>query len=185
MAATSSRSLENACASLTLSEEEEYGLVIGDEDVKNVCEDYKYALIECLLTEKPIKFNIMRDTLASVWKPGKGLRISEIAPNLFMFQFFHEIDIIRVLEDGPWAFEQSLLVLKRMPPMASPFEIPLATAEFWVQVHKLPVSFFIENIAKAVGSFLGEYVKADKKNFEGAWKSYLRVRVLLDVTKPL
>lgn len=185
MAASTSQTLENVCASLTLTEEEDEGLIIGDEDVIGASEDYKYALIGRLLTDKPIKFNIMKDTLAAVWRPGRGLRATEVAPNLFMFQFFHEVDINRILEDSPWSFEQSLLVLKRMLPNISHFEIPLTSAEFWVQVHKLPVEFFTEKIAKAVGSSLGDFVRADKKNFDGAWKTFLRVRVLLDITKPL
>nr|GMC47343.1 conserved hypothetical protein [Ipomoea batatas] len=32
---------------------------------------------------------------------------------VFLFQFsFHEVDVKRIAEDGPWSFEQSLLVVK-------------------------------------------------------------------------
>lgn len=33
MATSSSRSLENACASLSLTEDEDEGLVVGDDDI--------------------------------------------------------------------------------------------------------------------------------------------------------
>lgn len=88
MAASSSTSLESACASLTLEEEEDFGLVIGEEESTNTLEDYKYVLVGKILTEKRIKFNIMKETLAAIWRPGKGMCVKEAAPNLFLFQFF-------------------------------------------------------------------------------------------------
>lgn len=185
MAASSSHSLGKACASLTLSEEEDGGMIIDEGDIKDAYEDYKFVLVGRLMTEKPIKFNVLKDTIAAIWRPGKGLNIKEANPNLFLFQFFHEVDINRVMEDGPWAFEQSLLVLRRLKPSESPFEVPLTQTEFWVQAHKLPAGFFTEKIAKAIGNSLGTFVRADKKNFDGTWKTFLRVRVLMDVTKPL
>lgn len=37
----------------------------------------------------------------------------------------------------------------------------------------------------AIGGFIGEFVKTDEKNFDGGWKSFFRVRVVVNVTKPL
>lgn len=34
--------------------------------------------------------------------------------NIYIFKFFHELDIKRVLDDGPWTFNQQVLVLKRL-----------------------------------------------------------------------
>lgn len=130
METSSSRSLEKECASLTIAEEDEVGLIIDKVDVNDESEDYRFVLVGRLAIEKPVKFNILKDTLASIWRPGRGMNVMEMAPNLFMFHFFHEVDITRILEDGPWAFEQSLLILKRLNPNASPFEVPLNTTEF-------------------------------------------------------
>lgn len=102
MAESSSRSLENACALLSLIEDEDEGLVIGNDDIKEVGEEFKFTLVGHLATEKPIKFNVLKDTLALVWSPGKGMNVIEAAPNLFLFQFFHKVDMICILEDGPW-----------------------------------------------------------------------------------
>lgn len=167
MASSSFHSIEQACASLTIDEEEIEVIDVGDADINEECVDYRLVLVGRLVTDKHIKFPIMRDTLASVWRPGKGVSITEAATNLYLFQFFHEVDVKRVLEDGPWSFEQNLLVLKRIELNTSPFETDLNRAEFWVQAHNLPASFFTENIAKAIGSSLGEFVLADSKNFNG------------------
>ena len=36
-----------------------------------------------------------------------------------------------------------------------------------------------------VGSHVGQFIKADPSNFNGQYRDYMRVRVLLDVRKPL
>ncbi|XP_031111264.1 nucleolin 1-like isoform X3 [Ipomoea triloba] len=183
--APSSGSNVNARASLSLDEEEDEGMVIGIDEVNEDGVEYKYMLVGKLLTDKPIKFKVLRDTIAATWRPVMGMMMNEAEYNLFVFQFFHQVDMKRVMEDGPWCFDQSLLVLHRMQPSECPNDIPLCKAEFWVQVHKLPIGFFTENIAKAIGDYLGEFIRADRRNFEGSWKSFLRVRALLDLTKPL
>lgn len=183
--ASTSMSLEKACVSLTLREEEEEVLIVGKEDVNETHDENKLVLVGKLATDKPFKFNVMRDTLATVWRHGKGMQVTEIAGNLFIFQFYHEVDLKRVLDDGPWAFEHCLLVLKKLEPRVSPFDVSLKEAKFWVQAHNLPTGFFTERVAQAMGNTLEKFIWADKKNFEGLWKSFLRIRVMLDITKPL
>lgn len=179
-----SKSLEDVCAALTLDEEENYGLILEGDGMDSE-DDYRYILVGKLLTEKPVKFNFMKETLAGVWRPGKGMTVSEVADKLYLFQFFHEIDMKRILEDGPWAYEQSLLVLKKLELHQSPFEIQLTKEEFWVQIHNLPVGYSSEKVMKAIGNYVGEFVKVDKNSFDGTWKAFQRVRVSIDITKPL
>lgn len=123
--------------------------------------------------------------MASIWRPWKGVNITEVSTNLCLFQFFHEVDMKRIMEDGLWSYEQCLLVMEKLQKNVSPYDVSLNSAEFWVQVHNCPLSFFKHKVAEIIGSTLGELVIVDKKNFEGSWKSFLRVRVLIDITKPL
>ncbi|XP_019150968.1 PREDICTED: uncharacterized protein LOC109147766 [Ipomoea nil] len=58
-------------------------------------------------------------------------------------------------------------------------------AEFWVQLHDLPYGFYSEKTAKAIGNHIGTYVRIDENTFEGWWKSFIRIRVSVDITKPL
>lgn len=127
--ASSSRPLEKACASLSLLEDEEEGLEFGHDKIQIFEEELKHTLVGKLLTDKPFKFHIMKDIMAAVWRPGKGMFV-EVTQNLFLFQFRHEIDMERVLDDGPWAFEKSLLVLRKLDSEESPFAVTLSQAEF-------------------------------------------------------
>lgn len=185
MAASSSRSLDEAYSSLTISEEEEFGLEVGEDVAINTPVDSKYTLVGKLLTDKPVKFQFFKDTMAATWRPGKGVCIKELGYNLFIFQFFHEIDVGRVMEDGPWSFERNLLLLHRLKENESPFHVQLTEAEFWVQVHNLPSNFHTEGILKAIGAHVGEFVKVDYSKAEDPWKIFTRIRVRIDTTKPL
>lgn len=185
MAASSSNTLENACASLSLADDDPEPITIEDTGITTIPDEQYLTLVGQFVTEKTIKFNVMRDTMASTWRPGKGVNIMEVSMNLYLFQFFHEVDMNRILDDGPWSFEQSLLVLKKLPPHTSPFNIQMKTADFWVQAHNLPMNFFTSKVSEIIGNTLGEFIMADKKNFEGGWKSFLRVRARIDITMPL
>ncbi|XP_019198404.1 PREDICTED: uncharacterized protein LOC109192285 [Ipomoea nil] len=123
--------------------------------------------------------------MASIWRPSRGMMAREVSHNLFIFYFFHEVDLLRVIEDGPWSFEQSLLLLQRVEQNESPFDICLNYDEFWVQAHNFPMSLQNRKMAEAIGNFVGEFIKLDTINMNGLWKPFMRVRARLDATKPL
>jgi len=43
----------------------------------------------------------MRKTLAIVWKPVKGVNIRDLEGSNYLFQFYHEMDLRKVLDGGP------------------------------------------------------------------------------------
>nr|GMD19963.1 uncharacterized protein LOC109173053 [Ipomoea batatas] len=52
--------------------------------------------------------------------------------------------------------------------------MPLDTADFWVQLHDLPLGFFSEKAAKAIGNFIGEYLCIDEAAFKRNFDASLR-----------
>lgn len=71
----------------------------------------------------------------------RGVCIKDIGPNLFLFQFFHELDLARVMDGNPWTFDQHLLITERISWGIQPNQVELYLVEFWVQVFDLPVGF--------------------------------------------
>lgn len=57
--------------------------------------------------------------------------------------------------------------------------------ELWVQVYDLKVGFMTGKIITEVGNSIGKFVASCPNNFAGVWRDYFRVRVAIDVTKPL
>ncbi|XP_050212808.1 uncharacterized protein LOC126664459 [Mercurialis annua] len=181
-------SITKTWAMVSLEEEEDGGLDLSDYVPDNQFIDPKWFLVGRLFTDKLINFNALKNTLASIWRPNSGMfvqKLPEFREQMFVFQFFHEIDIRRVEENGPWSFENNLLVLKRFGPYDSPTNIAIHTTEFWIQIHNLPMDFMSEAIVCTIGNYIGSFVLLDPNNFTGVWRSFCRIRVTIDVRKPL
>ncbi|XP_019174258.1 PREDICTED: uncharacterized protein LOC109169822 [Ipomoea nil] len=72
---------------------------------------------------------------------GKGVQITEVQLNLFMFIFYHKTDMEYVLEEGPWSFEGKTLVCRQLAEGVLPADVVLDSVDLWVQVHDLPLGY--------------------------------------------
>lgn len=102
-------SLEEMYANLVIADEEEEEIIVGNKEV--VEEKQEFVLVGRFLTEKDIKFHAMRNTMASVWRPKEGMDIHDLGDRRYSFVFYHIMDLQKVLDGGPWSFDQALLVL--------------------------------------------------------------------------
>ena len=132
-----------------------------------------------LLIDKLVNFGALKNTLATLWQPVKGVCIKELesmdafeAPR-YLFQFFHEVDIKRVIDSGPWSFDNHTLLVQRLKENEQPGQILLFNVDFWVQVYKLPIGFMSEKIACSIGNHIGSFVQFDPTNYTGTWRNYM------------
>lgn len=135
--------------------------------------------------EKNLNFNAMQTVLSSIWRPKEGMEIHDIGEMQYSFEFYHPLDVQKVVEGGPWSFEQGMLVFKQLVGNEDPKEIILNEVDIWVQIYDLPKGFLPETILQSIANFIGVFVKSDPANINGVWKSYYRIRVRMDVSKPL
>lgn len=119
------------------------------------------------MTEKNINFNAMRNVIASLWRPEKGIKIHDLGNFRYLFMFYHVMDIQKVVDGGPWSFEKALLVFKRLQAYENPQMVEPKKMKIWVQVYDIPRVFLSENILKSVGASIGTYIKSDPANFDG------------------
>lgn len=154
--------------------------------VETLNNGYDRCLVGSFLTNRKINFGAMQETLSSIWRPVKGVFMEESNyPNLFIFKFFHELDIKRVLDDGPWTFNQQVLLLKKLDVNEQLKDVKLTDLYMWIQIYDLPIGFNSEIILKSIGNYMGKFLEVDPKNFKGLGKNYLRIKVALDVRRPL
>ncbi|XVF83422.1 hypothetical protein PTKIN_Ptkin16aG0485400 [Pterospermum kingtungense] len=113
--------MEDRIQMMSLADEEDEGLVL--EDVVNNQQpliSYDLYVVGRFLTDRHIRFPIMKDRMASLWRAGRGVAIKEFGSQMFLFQFFHELDLKRVLEGSPWTFDNHLLILHKLGPEEVP-----------------------------------------------------------------
>ncbi|KAK1380443.1 CCHC-type domain-containing protein [Heracleum sosnowskyi] len=123
--------------------------------------------------------------MASLWRPGRGMYVKDLGSNRYIFQFYHELDINRVMEGSPWTFGRFQLVFERLKEGDNPREMEINKMDIWVQLHGMSAGFMSQRVVTDIGNYIGVFVESDANNFIGAWREYLRVRVTLTLNKPL
>lgn len=169
---------------MSLSDGDE-GITLQPDNPESGPVDVQLCLVGRFVTKRSIRTHIMKERLSEVWRPVKGVSIREATPGVFLFQFFHIMDLERVMKGGPWTFDNHLLVLGRMQVGVPLHDIPLFHTEFWVQAHNLPVGFMTEAVGKLLANYIGKFVGYDPTNNSCVWREYMRLRVLVDVRQPL
>ncbi|XP_074337384.1 uncharacterized protein LOC141674572 [Apium graveolens] len=175
--------LNELYAKLTIEDEEEGGVIVGQADIAQIKESY--VLIGRFLTEKSINFTAMQNVLASIWRPKEGVEIHDLGDMRYSFVFYHPLDVQKFVDGGPWSFEQGMLVFKQITGDEDPKMVLLNEADIWIQVYDIPKGFVSESILQSIANSIGCFVKSDPVNLNGLWKSYYRIRVRVDVSKPL
>lgn len=94
--------LIEAMNNISLEDEDEGGLLFDHETLSNNDNpnegfDAKFCVVARFLTEGQVDFAAMQQTLAALWRPGMGVYMKELDANLFVFQFYHEIDVKRIM----------------------------------------------------------------------------------------
>lgn len=125
------------------------------------------------------------ERMTTIWEPVSWVAIKESKKCVFFFQFFHKLDMQKVINGGPWNFDGQLLILSKTGAGDIPSQVPLFHATFWLQIHDLPFGFMNLDVGQGLGNYIGEFVEYDAKNNSNFWRSYMRIRVRRDVRKPL
>lgn len=166
--------------SMLLTEQE---CVVVEGSTEDESQISKNSLIGSLITSKPFNSHALKATMKGAWRLRKGFLFRELQQNLFIFQFASAEDVTKVMEEGPWSFDKALLVLKN-PGIEQPSKIKLGKVQFWVRVYDIPFAAITKKTAKAIGECLGGFIEVNEDDFAFQGK-FLRVRVQIDITKPL
>jgi hypothetical protein len=166
-------------------EEEELEIQFDESQASIEAVEGSYVLVGRFLTDRPVRSYMMKEKIAEFWRPVCQMSIKEVDPNLYLFQFFHPRDMERVLKKGPWSFDGHTLILGLLQQGNTPQSVPLNHIPFWVQVHDVPAGCMSQTAGKQLGNFIGEYMEYDEKKNSNFLATYMSIRVLIDVRKPL
>lgn len=117
---------------LSLSQAEEEDLIFEEEGLQNEENDLELYLVGRFLTNQTYNFNIMKSRMPAIWKPNIGVLFKNIGSDRFLIQFFHKLDVARVLEGGPWSFDSHPLIVHQLRLGDVLLQVPLNSLHFWV-----------------------------------------------------
>ncbi|TXG73549.1 hypothetical protein EZV62_002128 [Acer yangbiense] len=90
----------------------------------------------------------------------------------------------RVWQRGPWHFGNSLIALEKPVGSGNISKLGFNKADFWIQIHEVPIMCMNRRIARWLADQLGEVVEISSESRE-CWGKYMRVKVRIDIWKPL
>ena len=95
-----------------LTEEEGEVIPLRSTNRDKVLEECSLSLIGRFHTTKPINIRAAKTLLRSVWKFGQDLRMTGVGDGLIQFKFSMDSQFQWVLQNGPWSFDNHLLLLR-------------------------------------------------------------------------
>ncbi|GMY05644.1 hypothetical protein FCV25MIE_00883, partial [Fagus crenata] len=91
----------------------------------------------------------------------------------------------KVMTGAPWLFDNSLLLLKEFDGSCPASQVQFSWCCFWVQFYGVPLFYMTKQTGEHVGSIFGKVEEVDVFENGVGWATYLRVRICLDITKPI
>ncbi|XP_042962426.1 uncharacterized protein LOC122296689 [Carya illinoinensis] len=172
-------------SSLKLTEAEQQELFLPDEDILSSNPRGNLCLLASILNDRTLNREAFKNTMAKVWNTSGWLTFKEFCPNKFLLEFQLLSDKKKVLHGRPWSFDCHRICLKEFESDLSPIEVQFNLEPFWVQAHNLPFVGMNRQLGERIGEAIGKVHTVEVDDQGHGWGSFLRIKVDVDVTKPL
>ena len=169
----------------SLTEDEAPGLEVEADAMGNSMALGSNYLLGRLITDRLFNREAFKSSMLRLWGVTRGITVKDIGENLFVFQFTQAAERNRVLKGSPWLFDNYLLALTEFDGSCPASHIQFNRCYFWVQIHRVPLYYMTKETDERVGGTLGNVVSVDVPEHGVGWGPFLRVRLSLDITKPI
>ena len=109
----------------------------------------------------------------------------DVGNNVLQFKFGSEYQLKWVEQNGPWNFDNNLLLLCRWRRGLSAANIKFTHSPFWVQIWGLPFELMSEEVGRELGNSIGRFIEMDRQARQSEQAKFIRIRVDLLLDKPL
>ncbi|KAK8644629.1 hypothetical protein V6N13_123931 [Hibiscus sabdariffa] len=185
-----SKSFLNQFNDLDFTNEELGAIFIPTIPWDSLKEDSHLTIIGKLISSNPTDDNAVVRAFQGIWKHEKIVSIMTLKPRYYRIKFPTEDIRNDILARGPWTFKGDWLALAASHPEYSIDDYAFVTMNVWIHIYGIP-SILMEDddTANHIGNFLGKMigivVKVDTRRIDLNMVDYLRIGIILDVTKPV
>ncbi|KAK9286260.1 hypothetical protein L1049_014647 [Liquidambar formosana] len=143
-------------------------------------------LVGKIVAEKGFNKQLVISILSKAWNQLESLNVTFLAQNTFLFGFSKVEDRNKILSSGPWNVKGFLIVVKEWSLGLVLEEISFSLSPFSVQIHGLPLDLKTVHNASKIGGRFGGFIEVDDRwENQLALNNFLRIRVNIDILKPL
>ncbi|XP_059436243.1 uncharacterized protein LOC132169189 [Corylus avellana] len=177
--------LEKLWGTISLTEGEKNGIAITEGEIEEARAQGGRCLIGKLWMGKRVNKDALKTVLSRIWRTLGGIIFKELDDNIWLFEFEDVEDLRRVLEGRPWSFDRHILVLKEFDGSTPPSQMAFTHSPFWVQIHDMPLLCMTKGVGTKIGESMGQLEDIDLAGDGVGWGRCLRIRVVIDLSKPL
>uniref|UniRef100_A0A803QHU2 CCHC-type domain-containing protein n=1 Tax=Cannabis sativa TaxID=3483 RepID=A0A803QHU2_CANSA len=180
--------VDNLHSTLSLTDEESSILTLPEvAALQSTDLQPGFALLARVLTSQNVYKPGFIDQMSGHWQGRYPVTITEYKgeDGLFHIRFGCEGDKRRVLAKEPWHFQNHLIIFLAPDALQNVTKENLICTPFWVQIYRLPFLSKSRFLAEALGNIIGEFLEVHDDSTNEGWGPFLRIRVKLQVTKPL
>ncbi|CAA7016989.1 unnamed protein product [Microthlaspi erraticum] len=158
-------------------------VALPTEVVSEAARVNQFSLIGRALIPRRQNLRAIVGTLPRNWGLTDLISGRVIERRRFQFVFPTEELMQSVLNRGPWAFNDRILVLKRWKPEMD--DSDFNSIPFWVQIRGIPSQFLSRNVIFHIGDSIGHVGTIDFNPEIAAAAEFIRAKILLNVNHPL
>ncbi|XP_042983333.1 uncharacterized protein LOC122312736 [Carya illinoinensis] len=177
--------LSSLCEGLKLTEDEQQEVVISNDEVLSSVNKSKHCIMFCVMSDREVNRGAIKSTLLRVWQvEGKAI-IKDVGRNKFLLECKNVSDKRRIMKGRPWSFDKNLVCMQDCEGFNFIKEILFIKEPFWIQCYDLPFAGMNQITGSNIGSSVGDVLQVDTDSSGICWGQFLRIKVMVDVTKPL
>lgn len=146
----------------------------GGKEVMECC------LLGKVLGTKSVNREAFEEVMNRIWSIPYRVRIDLYGgDNRFVFCFATSLERQRVYSGGPWLFDRQVIVFVKPSGIGETSNVEFNKVAFWIHIINVPLACLNESCARFWGKEVGELLVTVVNSTD------MKVRVLVDVTKPL
>ncbi|KAL0320553.1 UNVERIFIED_CONTAM: hypothetical protein Sradi_5316800 [Sesamum radiatum] len=170
---------------LVLTEMEDGGLPLSATTWDGRQEDDEMLVVGRVLIVQAFRFDVLQMTLMNIFRPIKGMSVRLLEDNQFLISFNHVVDRDRVLNGDPWFIDKNFIILQKVSVQENPKDVELNWSSFHIFIHGLPIRMMMKEVAEYIRNRLSVFLNFDHAQTQFQWGVKIRIRVSLDICKPL
>ncbi|PPR91156.1 hypothetical protein GOBAR_AA29530 [Gossypium barbadense] len=176
--------LKDLLEKLSVSEEESKRVFSFSRFLSN-SKGHEAWVIGKVMSNEKINKEVMYRVLRSMWFTKEVVNFVELKEKVILVKL-RDVDVRkRLLNLNPWLFDQNLFSLTSYVKDKEIEEYIFNLSPFWVRLYNIPFDQMDRKIVLKVGETIGEVMAIDWRDRDGGWIEYIRVKVKIDILKPL
>ena len=175
--------LEKCLQGMTIEEEEDKPIILSNQPQFYAIERNSRSIKGRFLNPDNQRMTKWILEMPRIWRLYDRVRGIALSRDHFQFIFNNEADLLEVLKTCVWTHDDWCVVMERWiedPPLDYLGFLPV-----WIRLRNIPFNHYTQATIATIASRIGKIIEFPFEEEQAQSRDFVRVRVRLDVSKPL